>query len=101
MDYGGGTEYAAYTGESMKCDDCGEELLIGDWPWCPHGNVRHFGEDPMEPYSDWQLDAFGDGIEITTRAQRRKVMAEHALEYVEPSKMKQPVGKRLYFDQKG
>lgn len=22
----------------MTCDKCGEELIVGDWPWCPHGS---------------------------------------------------------------
>lgn len=21
----------------MKCDVCNEEINVGDWPWCPHG----------------------------------------------------------------
>ena len=21
----------------MTCDDCGQELHTGSWPWCPHG----------------------------------------------------------------
>lgn len=21
----------------MTCEKCGQELTLGDWPWCPHG----------------------------------------------------------------
>lgn len=85
-----------------KCDKCGHELKIGEWPYCPHGRGGMALEDPLEPYNDWQLDPYShEGPEITTRAQRRKIMAQHNLEYVEPSKLKQPAGKRLYFDMKG
>lgn len=24
----------------MKCDSCGIELAVGDWPFCPHGPSR-------------------------------------------------------------
>jgi hypothetical protein len=93
--------------DSDKCPDCGGDVRIGDWPLCNGDPAKHvpagqFGEDPLEPYNDWQLDPYShEGPEITTRAQRRKIMAKHSLEYVEPSKLKQPAGKRLYFDMKG
>ena len=77
-----------------KCTECG-----GDHPWWDHGPVKKFGEDSIEPYVDWQLDPYDDGVEITTRAQRRKIMAQHDLDYIEPKQ--QPAGRRLYFDMKG
>jgi hypothetical protein len=21
----------------MTCEECGQELVVGAWPWCPHG----------------------------------------------------------------
>ena len=21
----------------MRCDDCGQDVGVGEWPWCPHG----------------------------------------------------------------
>ena len=24
------------------CDTCGLEMAVGEWPWCPHGQMRHF-----------------------------------------------------------
>jgi hypothetical protein len=49
----------------------------------------------MEPYKDWNLDQFGDGVELTTRAQKRKIMDEHCLE---PAKPRSHHGKKLFFD---
>lgn len=62
-----------------KCTECGEE----GHPWWDHELPKgfKFGEEPLEPYKDWQLDNFGDGIEITSRAQRRKIMSQHGLDY--------------------
>ena len=49
------------------CTACGKELVVGDWPYCPHGSTRaftvigddipggfvqeHFGHEPETFYS--------------------------------------------------
>jgi hypothetical protein len=82
----------------VNCEKCGNPIVIGGWPFCPHEKVTHFGEDPLEPYVDWNLTDAPEGIEITTRAQRRKIMEENKFEY----RPKAPrLGQTLYFDQKG
>jgi len=82
-----------------KCEKCGEEYKVGEWPWCPHGDGKGFGEEPLAPYLDWQLDPYGPGIEITNRAQRRKEMDKHALDYRDKGKRGGHVpGGRLFFD---
>jgi hypothetical protein len=78
----------------VKCDKCGDELEVGSWPWCPHGKVRFFGDDPIEPYWDEHLTK--DGVYITSRAQRRKIMDQRGLV---PHKNKYENAGRLYFDQ--
>jgi hypothetical protein len=60
------------------------ELTVGAWPWCPHGDARNFGEDPMEPYHD--ENASQGGEYFTTRAERRSFMAKNNLEYKDVSK---------------
>jgi hypothetical protein len=84
-----------------KCSTCGIEYGIGDWPWCPHGDGRGFGEEPLEPYLDEHLTSevapdesdMPYGIEMTTRSQRRKIMDRNELEY----RPKVKVG-TLFFD---
>lgn len=61
------------------CDDCGKERFPGDWPHCPHGDARNFGEKPLEPYFDEHISERGEWI--TTRGQRSKMMREGGLEY--------------------
>lgn len=80
-----------------KCEKCGHPVVIGAWPWCPHEPAKNFGEDPLEPYYDWNLSEDPQGVEITTRAQRRKIMEENHFEY--RPKLKAP-GQTLYFDMK-
>lgn len=52
----------------MTCEHCGEELTVGAWPWCPHGEphgnaietneafiggltLENLGHDPVTVYS--------------------------------------------------
>lgn len=80
------------------CRECGEDGHA--WFNC-ESLVRkglRFGEEPMEPYMDDNLTSDEGGMEITTRAQRRKIMDENKFEY----RKKQPKpGARLFFDMKG
>jgi len=79
----------------MACTECGEE----GHPWWDHGPVSSFGEEPMEPYVDWNITPATEGVEFTTRGQRRKFMDQHDFEY--NKKKERPYGEALYFDQKG
>jgi hypothetical protein len=91
-----------------KCDTCGNEFGVGDWPWCPHEFIGgDFGEEPLEPYMDEHItkkSAPGESPEpygpvITTRGERRKLMREQNLEY-RPKQYPYGAGRRLYFDMK-
>ena len=68
---------------SDLCDKCGAELMVGQWPWCPHEDARNFGEAPLEPYMDEHLGP--EPVEITTRAQRRAIMSQAHLDYLDVS----------------
>lgn len=77
----------------MTCDKCGSELRIGAWPWCPHEDASHFGEQPLEPY--WDENICQGGAMITTRGERRAIMAREHLDYHDVSKKRRG---RLYVD---
>lgn len=77
----------------MTCDKCGTELRVGQWPWCPHEDARNFGEDPLEPYWDEHLGP--EPVHVTTRAERRRVMAGRDLEYKDVSRKRRG---RVYVD---
>ena len=75
----------------MKCDDCGGEVNVGDWPFCKgdpskHVPARNFGEEPLEPY--WDEHISQDGAYITTRAERRRIMYASDVEYKDVSSKK-------------
>lgn len=80
------------------CEKCGEEVQVGDWPYCPHGALREGqgGFGPMEAYVDADILDRKDprvanygyrtaegrpGLLIETRSDRRKLMRELGLQY--------------------
>ncbi len=77
----------------MKCDRCGAELRVGDWPFCPHGPAGRFGDDPIEGY--WDEHLAPDPVYITTRGERRRLMSKNHLDYLDVSSKKR--GGKLYF----
>jgi hypothetical protein len=87
-------------GPAEQCEDCGGVVRVGDWPFCGGDPSRHtpapnFGEEPLEAYVDKNLAP--EDITITTRAERRKIMAKNNLEYVPKGKR---VGAVKFFDMK-
>lgn len=57
----------------MKCDRCGQDLEIGDFPFCPHGRGHAASHGDEIDYIDHNLGP--EPIHITSHAQRRALMA--------------------------
>ena len=73
------------------CELCGDIIHIGDWPYCHGAKGQHvpalpFGDEPIEGYVDDNLQH--DPVEITTRGQRRAIMAKLGIEYRNKKKPK-------------
>ena len=84
---------------SSTCDECGGAINVGDWPYCggdpkAHVPATHFGEEPLTPYMDEMLGP--EPIEIRTRGERRRIMSQNHLEYLDVSSKKR--GSRIYVD---
>jgi hypothetical protein len=84
--------------EKVKCDKCGSEYSIGDWPFCTgdpdgHKPAVHFGYDPLDSYVDPDLLPHNDprctsrnefgrkGVLIESRSQRKQLMREQGLQF--------------------
>lgn len=76
-----------------SCEACGNSIKVGDWPWCPHEPAPHFGEEPLEPY--WDEHISPQGAHLTTRSERRRIMAAGGLEYHDVSRKRRG---RFYVD---
>lgn len=97
--------------ELVKCEKCGGEYGIGDFPFC-RGNVQDHGQmqgfdDAFEPYVDTQILDRSDprctsvnhlgmrGVMINSRSERRQLMKSLDLQY--GSQKFEERGKKLYF----
>lgn len=82
----------------VRCDGCGEEYGIGEWPYCPHGGLGGGGYAPFASYVDPHLLPHQDsrahstefnerlgrhvtGVKIESREQRRKIMREQNIDW--------------------
>ena len=80
-----------------RCDACGVEIAIGDWPYCPHGQSR-FKVDAFEGY--WDENLATDPVWVTSARQRRKIMDANGIDYKADSERRVPkrIGAPLFFD---
>ena len=63
------------------CDKCGKQYTVGQWPYCPHGTgLGMLGR--FAPYIEHNITH--EPIEITSLAQRNRLMKEHKLEHRSP-----------------
>jgi hypothetical protein len=79
----------------LVCNDCQTIRYAGDWMHCPHGSGKGFGEDPIEPYFDEHISESGEWI--TSRAQRRAIMAKGGWDYKKKRTDLIDTGKRFVF----
>ena len=78
---------------TATCDKCGHKYVIGEWPYCPHGELGGGGYGSFQSYVDPHLLPGSDpraqsvefnerlgrrvkGVLIESREQRRKLMKE-------------------------
>jgi len=65
-----------------RCDRCGQEYGIGEFPFCPHGVPMEY--HPFRPRFDIAL-----GKQVNSLGERWKFMREKKLDYA-PEKMGEP-----------
>ena len=86
--------------DKVRCDECGSDYGISDWPWCK-GTGDHtagkYGHAPFPFYTDEHLLSAEDpraqhvglngagepcrGVLLESREQRRKIMKEQGVEW--------------------
>jgi hypothetical protein len=101
--------------EKVKCEKCGGEYGIGDFPFCKgnqsdHGAMSGF-DDAFEPYVDVQLldrkdprcDGVNErgvrGVTINSRSERRAWMKRLDLQY--GNQKFEERGRTQYYDMRG
>lgn len=61
----------------MTCEKCGSELAVGDWPFCPHGDVHWAVHGDECDYVDENLGP--EPIRIRSWSERRRLMKQQGL----------------------
>lgn len=77
----------------MKCEKCGHEMQIGDYPFCPHERGIG-GYDPFTPVVDEMIA--DEPMTFTNRGERSRYMDRNAIVPKDVSH-KNPNRKKLYF----
>ena len=62
----------------MKCDECGKTLVIGDFPFCPHGKPPR--SKGFEPFYDVGLDQTVTGMGDINKACRPRWEDDHIVQ---------------------
>ena len=65
----------------MRCDQCGQEYRIGEWPYCPHGRPMGMLSDFRGYYDEY---SFPEPVQITSLGQKRQLMRMNGLIEREP-----------------
>jgi len=61
----------------MNCDSCGRELVVGEWPWCPHGFARgHIAANGF-PFTTTHIT--GKPIEVTSEGHLKALCQAHVV----------------------
>ena len=58
------------------CEECGRDVSIGDFPFCPHGHGNNL-QKPMTPYTDTQLAA--TPMEFSTISEKVRFMDRNSI----------------------
>lgn len=62
------------------CKECGQEVVIGDWPYCPHGSVFPETARRFDPIIVWQSNADGNKFSFPGQPNERVPDGFHKVE---------------------
>lgn len=61
----------------MKCDDCGQTIEIGQWPYCPHPKVEEY--KPFVPF--WDENVTTTPVYVDSLAKKWRLMKQNKMDY--------------------
>lgn len=64
----------------MTCEKCGQELQVGEWPFCPHGMKGGYSNHRDDIPGGLTVENYGPHpITFYSHTERRRYMKEHGL----------------------
>jgi hypothetical protein len=64
----------------MNCSECGREIEIGDWPYCPHGALHEVHAQRFDPIVVWASNSDPDKFSFPGQANERCPPEYHRVE---------------------
>jgi hypothetical protein len=64
----------------MICTDCGKELIVGDWAWCPHGVSQFSAVADSIPGGMVVENMSHTPFTVYSQTEFKAAMAEHKVE---------------------
>jgi len=61
---------------SERCDTCGRDLAVGDWPYCPHGRGMFFAEQDEIPGGQVFENGFDTPQVFYSHSEHRRALKE-------------------------
>jgi hypothetical protein len=81
----------------MKCEECGGDVSIGDWPFCRGVRENHAPTSFIDDSLDYVDEMIAEEpVHFTSRLQRRKFMDKQGLDF--RPKLERPIGTVKYVD---
>jgi hypothetical protein len=64
----------------MVCESCGQEVQVGEWPFCPHGRTGSFTNFKDDIPGGLTVENYGPTpMTFYSHSERRRYMAAHGL----------------------
>ena len=80
----------------MKCEECGVEIEIGGWPWCPHGStLRH------QPFKSFEVEYDGQKVTVDSLQAATKLERDSMARYRNGEKVQPMVFRAFHYNQDG
>lgn len=66
-----------------RCDKCGKQVEIGDFPFCPHGKVSNHFHTVFVPYIDHNISPKPEGELVTSHHHRMQLLKANNLDFAD------------------
>lgn len=62
--------------DAVVCEDCGQLLVVGEWPFCPHGFGVNVVRPDDIPGGQWQENGLPEPRIFYSKKERERALAE-------------------------
>jgi hypothetical protein len=63
----------------MICEKCEKEIVVGEWPFCPHGFPLHGLKQLGDEIDEINENVSHEPVHFRSRAEKKRYLKEHGL----------------------